>query len=112
MCPNSLKAFEEEPDKKLQESNKANLVNQILENVTQSLGLNLVEEYLREIDQQDLQVVKSEEESNVSREIKCYDCEKVFIRGSREDSISKHIKMTSCKPFQCIICKSLFRTVS
>ena len=95
----------------LQESNKENQVNQILEDVTQSLGLDLVEEFLRENDQQDLQAVKSDEESTFSMEIKCHDCGKVFIRGSQGNSISKHVKTTSCKPFQCPICKRLFRRV-
>lgn len=50
--------------------------------------------------------------SEVSNEMICYDCGKVFVRGSLTDSISKHVKETNCKPFPCSVCKKLFRDVS
>lgn len=46
-----------------------------------------------------------------SAEILCHDCGKTFVRRSTTDSISKHAKETTCRPFQCQVCKKLFKRV-
>ena len=47
-----------------------------------------------------------------SNEMICHDCGKVFLRNSLIDSITKHLKETACKPYQCRVCKKLFKRVS
>lgn len=54
----------------------------------------------------------SRHSTSESKEMICYDCGKVFIRGSLTDSISKHAKETHCKPFICSVCAKLFKDVS
>jgi hypothetical protein len=44
--------------------------------------------------------------------VKCADCGKIFIRNSLTGSISHHATNSLCRPFQCSVCKSLFKTVS
>lgn len=46
-----------------------------------------------------------------SSQSQCAECGMVFTRKSH-DSISHHAKTTTCRPYQCSICKQLFKQVS
>lgn len=45
----------------------------------------------------------------IHAEIYCFDCKQTFVRGSGE--FTRHIKQTSCKPYQCF-CGKLFKKKS
>jgi hypothetical protein len=53
----------------------------------------------------------SSRKSSVLTNVICADCKKVFVRGSLTDSITKHAKETSCKPFGCSFCPKHFKKV-
>lgn len=54
----------------------------------------------------------SSRKSSAITNVICADCKKVFVRGSLTDSITKHAKETSCKPFGCGFCLKLFKKVN
>lgn len=44
--------------------------------------------------------------------VRCAECGQTFIRNKSNESITHHANTTTCRPFQCCVCKKLFKTVS
>lgn len=52
-------------------------------------------------------------ELNEVNHVMCFECKKVFVKGSLNDSISKHVRETDCRPYKCLRpgCGRLFKRV-
>lgn len=111
------------------------------ENTSEAVGTELVQNYITAVSQKGIAPKQAEQhpvatsararsesvESSVSslhsnassfkstsdsKEVICDECGKIFSRGSQTDSITKHAKETSCKPFGCPYCDKNYKDVS